>query len=217
MTNEHVWFYSSNFMEGVRSLRVARLHLAAGVVDAYELKWAVLATVSSVQGFIASAFTTSEIATWDADWMKQFRQWRTNQSAADFPDVAGVFLPSFLGLVGKVEEHRDYVPAPEVTQKLKALNKYRDMFMHWGRVSRAIRANDLRESCGAGMDVISFLVATPQVRDQFVNEGARHGFVHELSVAVELAKARTDQEFIERSDDGRTRYFGMAAEVHPLD
>lgn len=201
--SEHVWLRTDELREGTESLSIARHHLAEGMVDAYELKWAVLAVVVSAQGFIAAAFPPIQLLSWDSKWRQKFKQWEDTRDGSP-PDPFEAHIPNFLTLVEKVQEHLDYAPDEATQNGLERLNEFRSSFMHWGTVSRSIDANELRAACQAGLDLIRYLLDQDRVHSRFENEAALRATLHELEVAGDLAQPRRDEIYREEPDERTT-------------
>lgn len=183
MESDADWLRTDTLTEGLKGLQLARRMLAEGFVDAYELKWAALAVVTALQGFIVAAHRGVEVLAWDPKAMKQFQAWRAREADSGVPP-RGVRLPPFRPLCEKVKE-RGWQPDDDTWGNLMRLNEIRDAFMHYPGGGLSAEARWIREACAAGLAAIRFLVddaASIVWPDEQTEQVVRH----ELGVAERL-------------------------------
>lgn len=185
MDSDTDWLRTDELTEGVKGLRQARELLAAGLVDAYELKWAALAVVTSLQGFIVAVHSSMEVLSWDSKAMKQFEAWQAGEAESVVP-TGDVRLPSFRPLCEKVKQ-RGWQPDDDTWDHLMRLNEIRDTFMHYTSGGLSAEARWIREACAAGLAAIRFLVedATSNV---WPDDETEQMVCRELDVAERLVQ-----------------------------
>lgn len=155
------------------------------LVDAYELKWAALAVVTSLQGFIVAVHRSMEVLSWDPKAMKQFERWQAGEENSVVP-TSDVRLPSFRPLCEKVKD-RGWQPDDATWGQLMRLNEIRDTFMHYTSGGLSAEARWVREACAAGLAAIRFLVddATSNV---WPDDETEQTVRRELDVAEQLVR-----------------------------
>lgn len=187
MNNDSTWLRTDELTEAVRSLSVARRHLAEGLTDAYELKWAVLALTWSTQGFIVCSFSPAQVGSWSPRFAEALAKWREDPSG-ELPDVGSARLPNFLGLCEKLRDHKGYRPDDEAWTLLRELNELRDEFVHFKPRARSIEAAYLRERCRAALDVIDWIIENVFTSAEWPDDELRETTRREVRVARRLAE-----------------------------
>lgn len=184
MESDARWLRTDPLTEGHKGLRTARRTLAEGLVDAYELKWAALAVVTSLQGFVVATHSGIEVLGWDVKALKRFQAWERGEVDAEM-SRSDVWLPPFHVICEKVRE-RGWEPDDETWDLLLRLNEIRDTFIYFGSMGLSAEAAWLRSACRAGLAAVRFLVdnATPNV---WPDEATERQVKYELSVAERLA------------------------------
>lgn len=187
MDSDSTWLRTNPLTEAVKSLSVARRHLGEGLLDAYELKWAVLAITWSTQAFIISSFSPAQVGSWHPPYRKALAAWWDDPSGSP-PYVGDVHLPNFLGLCQKLRNEKGYDPSDETWALLEGLNELRDGFVHFKPKARSIEAALLRERCRAALDVIQWVVDHALTSATWPSDELEAATRRELSVAHSLAR-----------------------------
>lgn len=179
------WLTTDELTEAVKSLSVARRHLAEALVDPYELKWASLALVQSAQGFIVSSFFPVDVAYWDDgkyDYPARMAAWEQDRTGP-IPDPMQARLPAWRPLCERYCSERSYQPRDETWQALLDLGEFRDTFIHYRPHGLAVQAERLRTDCAAALDLIHHALRGDYLRSRFESNEAHARVQHELRIA----------------------------------
>jgi hypothetical protein len=183
------WLRTNEYVEAVKGLRVCRQHLAAGLVDSYELKWACLAVTTSLQGFIAATFTSVELVGRDPRLSAALAAYEAGERATA-PSLAEVRLPSFLGMCEWLRDERGWEPSPSTWTAVDNLRQVRDGFMHFKPRGWSIQASLLREAIRAALDAIGYVIDNEPGAFRWDDDDLEQAARRELAVAHLLATER---------------------------
>jgi hypothetical protein len=179
------WLTTDELTEAVKSLSVARRHLAEALVDPYELKWASLALVQSAQGFIVSSFFPVDVASWDDgkyNYPARMAAWEQDRTGP-IPDPMEARLPAWRPLCERYSSERGYQPGDGVWRALLDLGEFRDTFIHYRPHGLAVQAERLRSDCAAALDLIHHALRGDYLRTRFESNEAHARVQHELRIA----------------------------------
>lgn len=183
------WLRTNGHVEAVKGLRVCREHLAAGLVDTYELKWACLAVTTSLQSFVVETFTSAELISRDQRLSTALAEYE-NGERTTLPTVSDIRLPSFLGLCKWLRDEQGWGPSPSTWNGLKNLQQVRDGFMHFKPRGWSIEAALLRDAIRAALNAIGYVIDNEPGDFRWYDEALEQTARRELAVARFLAAER---------------------------
>lgn len=156
MESDEGWLRTNELVEAVKGLRACRRHLAEGLTDAYELKWAALAVTIALQSFIVDTYRSVEIIGWDRRVLRRFEAWERGEGEPVTAD--DVHLPPFLALCEKLRDEKGWEPDAETWEQIERLGELRDQFMHFKPKGLAIEAEFLRAAIRAALAAIEYII-----------------------------------------------------------
>jgi hypothetical protein len=183
------WLRTNGHVEAVKGLRVCRQHLAAGLVDSYELKWACLAVTTSLQSFIVETFSSVELLGRDPRLSAALTDYEAGERTTA-PSATDVRLPPFLGMCEWLRDERGWEPNSSTWTGLENLRQVRDEFMHFKSRGWSIEAALLRDAIRAALDAISYVIDHEPGAFQWYDDALEQAARRELAVAQFLAAER---------------------------
>jgi hypothetical protein len=186
MESDESWLRTSLETEAVKGLRACRRHLADGLIDAYELKWAALAVTTSLQSFIVSTYRSVELATWDEAGRRGLEEYERGERSTP-PSASEVHLPAFLALCEKLRDEQEWKPTSETWSDLERLRDLRDAFMHFRPRGWSIEAPHLRAAVRAALEAIAYIIEKEPGDFRWYDEQLQRAAIAELPVARRLA------------------------------
>lgn len=156
MESDPFWLRTDPLTEGVKGLSMTRRMLEEGQTDAYLLKWAVLAIVNAIEGFVVASHRGVEVLAWDGTTREQLRAWEQGQRDSP-PALSDVRMPPFRQMLEKVRK-LGWDPDEGTGYWVSELADLRDAFVHFKRIDWSVAAAGMREAIRAGAATVRFLL-----------------------------------------------------------